>query len=345
MCPSSLLPPWTDMQLKRYRRETVREALEAVKADLGLDALVLSTRMVAASGPRGWFGAREVEITAAADPAVVSEKRQEEPAPRPTARAHGDAVSEIAARLEAGGVDPLLARDLATAHPAKRRRGGGVQALHATLSAQLTPLVADAGAEPAMAAFIGPPGAGKTTTIAKIAAQERARHGRRLALVAADGFRVGAVEQLRLYADIIGSRFTVARTADELDLALGDTRGPLLIDTAGRSPSDDAARDTFRVLAGRTDVRTHLVLPAGTSPSDARRVFDRFEEARPTRVVLTRLDEVQSIGPLLRVLRDRQIPLSYFGTGQDVPEHLQRVTPALLAARVLGEDTREGAVA
>ena len=338
------------MHLKRYRRETVREALQAVKAELGPDALVLSTRMVAAGGVRGWLGAREVEITAAADPNTVSEKRHEEPAPRPVpvpvkSRVHGDAVSEIAARLEAGGVDALLARELAAAHPVKRRRGGGVRALHEALSAQLTPLVAPDAPAPALEAFVGPPGAGKTTTIAKIAAQQRARHGRRLALVAADGFRVGAVEQLRLYADIIGSRFTVARTADELDAALGDSRGPVLIDTAGRSPSDDAARDTFRALAGRADVRTHLVLSAGTSPADARRVFDRFDEARPARVVLTRLDEVESIGPLLRVLRERQIPLSYFGTGQNVPEHLERVTPALLAARVLGEDTREGAVA
>jgi flagellar biosynthesis protein FlhF len=339
------------MHLKRYRRESVREALQAVKQELGPDALILSTRMVAASGLRGWIGAREVEITAAADP-LVSEKRQEDPAPRPAPaaraadkpRAQGDAVSEIAARLEAGGMDGILARELAAALPPKRRRGASVRALHETLSAQLTPMVAVDGPQPAVEAFVGPPGAGKTTTIAKIAAQERARRGRRLALVAADGFRVGAVEQLRLYADILGSRFTVARNADELDAALGDTRGPLLIDTAGRSPSDNAARDTFRVLAGRADVRTHLVLSAGTSPSDARRVFDRFEEARPVRVVLTRLDEVESIGPLVRVLRERQIPLSYFGTGQDVPEHLQRVTPALLAARVLGEDAREGAV-
>ena len=333
------------MHLKRYRRESVREALQAVKAELGSDALVLSTRMVAACGVRGWFGKREVEITAAADPLTVSEKRQEEPEPRPAPRAQGDAVSEIAARLEAGGMDAMLARELAAAHPARRRRGAGVRALHETLSAQLTALVAGDAAQPAVEAFIGPPGAGKTTTIAKIAAHERARHGRRLALVAADGFRVGAVEQLRLYADIIGSRFTVARTADELEAALGDTRGPLLIDTAGRSPSDNAARDTFRLLAGRSDVRTHLVLSAGTSASDARRVFDRFEDARPARVVLTRLDEVESIGPLVRVLREREIPLSYFGTGQDVPEHLERVTPALLAARVLGEDVREGAFA
>ena len=68
--------------------------------------------------------------------------------------------------------------------------------------------------------FVGPPGAGKTTTIAKIAAQERARRGARLSLLAADGFRVGAVEQLRLYADIIGSPFAVARTPREIEQSL-----------------------------------------------------------------------------------------------------------------------------
>ena len=141
--------------------------------------------------------------------------------------------------------------------------------------------------------FVGPPGVGKTTTIAKIAAQERARHGQRLALLAADGFRVGAIEQLRLYADILGSSFAVARTPDEFSRALDDAKRPLLVDTAGRSPSDDVSKDMFRVLATRNDVRTHLVIPASITAKAAERMFDRFADARPSRVVLTRLDEAE----------------------------------------------------
>jgi flagellar biosynthesis protein FlhF len=170
-----------------------------------------------------------------------------------------------------------------------------------------------------------------------MAAQERARSGKRLGLVAADGFRVGAVEQLRLYADILGSPLMVARDPGELSDLLDEARRPLLLDTAGRSPSDVASRDMLRVLTGRSDVRTHLVLAASTSPDLARRIFDRFEDARPSRIVLTKLDEAESLAALLPILREQQLPISYLGIGQNVPEDLHRATAAALAAWVSGE--------
>jgi flagellar biosynthesis protein FlhF len=92
-------------------------------------------------------------------------------------------------------------------------------------------------------------------------------------------------------------------------------------------------------------VRTHLVLPAATPAPIARKTFERFQDARPSRVVLTKLDEADSIAPLLGVVRDSGLPLSYLGTGQGVPDDLQRATPAAIAAWVLGDEARIGAVA
>jgi flagellar biosynthesis protein FlhF len=100
----------------------------------------------------------------------------------------------------------------------------------------------------------------------------------------------------------------------------------------------------FRVLATRTDVRTHLVIPASSSARSVERLLDRFADARPTRVVVTRLDEADTIGPLVGVLRTRGLSLSYFATGQNVPADLQRVTASVLADWVLGEMVH-GAVA
>jgi flagellar biosynthesis protein FlhF len=334
------------MHLKRYRAETVQEALRAVREDLGPQAFVLSTRVVPVKGMRGWFGSRLVEITAAADRPGMSEDRHLPPSPRPGGGLRRDSArisDSIAARLEAAGLDADFARQVAKAHPAEQRRGVTAKGLKQTMATTLAPLASEDEDYAPVEVFIGPPGAGKTTTIAKIAAQERARRGKRLGLIAADGFRVGAVEQLRLYANILGAPLTVARTPQELELALDKARRPLLLDTAGRSPSDQASRDMLRVLASRRDVRAHLVMAASTPREMLNRIFDRFEDARPARIVITKLDEAESLAPLLPVLRDRGVPLSYLGTGQSVPEDLERATAPAIAAWVSGEGTRQGA--
>jgi flagellar biosynthesis protein FlhF len=329
------------MHLKRYRRETVQEALRAVREDLGPDALVLSTRTVPVRGLRGIFGARAIELTAAAERQPLSADRQGGGLAGPVRELAGTgarrAVEEITARLRATGLDPETVRGVVAAHPRRAWRGASAQTLRDTIAGQLASLAGNDTDYAPIEVFVGPPGAGKTTTLAKIAAQERARRGVRLALVAADGFRVGAVEQLRLFADIIGSAFTIARTPQQLEAALDDTRRPLLLDTPGRSPADAQSRDLFRLISGRADVRTHLVLAASTPRDVASRIFDRFEEAGPSRLVLTKLDEAESIAPLLSLLRERKLPISYLGTGQNVPDDLERATAPALAAWASGD--------
>jgi flagellar biosynthesis protein FlhF len=213
-----------------------------------------------------------------------------------------------------------------------------VELLRRAVADALAPLAAGDESFAPAEVFVGPPGVGKTTTIAKIAAQERVRHGARLGLVAADGFRVGAIEQLRLYAEIIGTPFAAARSARELDAAMDQLAdGPALVDTAGRGLDERAAQDMLNVLSTRPGVRTHLVLSAATPVRDAARLLEAYEPARPARIVLTRLDEGYPLGPLVALLRAQGRPLSFLGTGQRVPEDLARATPATLAAHLLGE--------
>jgi len=321
------------MQLKRYRVQTVAEALERARVEMGPDALVLSTRIVRAGGLRGLAGGRCVEVTVAIE-RDVSDVRP----PRPAARHRGEVEDGIVARLQAGGMDLKFAREVASGLPRSARRGASVATLRAAIAGRLAGLAAGDEGHAPVEVFVGPPGAGKTTTIAKICAQERARRGKRISLVAADSYRVGAIEQLRTYAEIIGSPFMVAHSPSDLERALASGNPPMLVDTPGRSPHDATSRGLFAAVASKQNVRTHLVIPAGTSPSDGARILGRYEDARPDRVVLTRVDEAETISPLVCLLRDRGLPVSYIGTGQRVPEDLYVATAPLLAACVLGEN-------
>ena len=319
------------MHYKRFCRPTLKEALRAVRDELGPSALVLSTRSVPARSVRRWIGGRFVEVTAAIERDSVSVSRMARSENRLSDRTRG-----IAARLQSCGLNESLATAIAQ-HPALEKRGAGSDVMREAVAETLAPLVA-ADDSARVEVFIGPPGAGKTTTVAKIAAQARTGRSARHGVVAADGFRVGAVEQLRLYAGIIGAPFAVARCADELTLALGELkRRPVLVDTAGRSPRDEGAADILDVLSHRDDVRRHLVLPASTPPLQARRILERFAPARPDRLVLTRLDEIDTLAPLVDVLVACGLPVSYLTHGQNVPDDLQRATPRRLTDWVLGD--------
>ncbi|MEI6245341.1 MAG: AAA family ATPase [Acidobacteriota bacterium] len=248
---------------------------------------------------------------------------------------HEAARKGVVARLTACGIEtPIAEAAAAQLSPAECRNlteAVLARALENAVSSLATPDKSQARVE----VFVGPPGVGKTTTIAKIAAQSRAAQGPALGMIAADGFRAGAVEHLRSYAAIIGAPFRIARTADELDRTIDASRHAVLVDTAGRSPRDGGFNDLLAVLDRKKQVRTHLVMAADTSPAAARKVIDRYAPAHPTRVVITKLDEAESVAPLLSVIRERQLRVSYLACGQRVPEDLARATPAWLASALI----------
>lgn len=351
------------MYVKRVYASTVREALASAREQLGDGALVLSTELVPAPGWRGWTGQRVVRLTAAAErgieadadvPAVVSAgvsvDRPVVAADRPeiarkpmfTRRPVIDRRAGVVARLAASGLDLALAQATANRMTDAECRGGSDHALRRALVAELESVSGVDEKYARYEVFVGPPGVGKTTTIAKIAAQECSRRGTPLNLIAADAFRAGAIEQLRSYAAVMGSPLRVARSAEEFDDALSGSRQTALVDTAGRSPKDSELSSLFDVLRNKRGVRTHLVLAADTSAATARRLLDAYAPLEPARVVITKLDESESMMPLFDAVRERGLPVSYLTAGQRVPEDLWRATPASLAAAILRESAMEG---
>ena len=187
--------------------------------------------------------------------------------------------------------------------------------------------------------FVGPTGVGKTTTLAKLAGHFALREGRRIGIITIDNYRVGAIEQVRNYAEILEVPLRTASNANELRKAIDDLADVdmILIDTAGRSPSDDGKlnelREILRVVASDHIL---LVLSMAGGASMLPQIAGSFGDVLPTSLVLTKLDELVACGSLVSVARHIPIPISYVSTGQDVPAQFEPANAARLARLSLG---------
>lgn len=176
-----------------------------------------------------------------------------------------------------------------------------------------------------IAALLGPTGVGKTTTLAKIAAQCVLEKGVSTAFITADTYRISAVEQLKTYADILGLPIAIVYTPDELKEAIQKFRQKqlILIDTAGRSQHNRRQMAELKeFLAVNQNIEKYLVLSATTKNEDAKDILDKFSGCKPDKVIFTKTDETKSLGIILNILRRKEMRLSYLTNGQSVPDDI-----------------------
>jgi flagellar biosynthesis protein FlhF len=190
-----------------------------------------------------------------------------------------------------------------------------------------------------LVALVGPTGVGKTTTIAKLAANYRLREKKRVGLITVDTYRVAAVEQLRTYADIIDLPMEVVSTPREMREAVARMRhlDLVLMDTAGRSPRDEIKIQELRALlseAEADDVLLVLSATAGTRSLVA--TAEKFAEVGTTGLLLTKLDEANSLGHLVALAQQCPLPITYLTDGQNVPDDIQVADRRQLAYLMLG---------
>jgi flagellar biosynthesis protein FlhF len=188
-------------------------------------------------------------------------------------------------------------------------------------------------------ALVGPTGVGKTTTIAKLAANFRLRERRKVGLITVDTYRIAAVEQLRTYADIINLPMKVVSTPREMREALAQMADLdlVLMDTAGRSPRDEVKIHELKAFLTEAQAdEVHLVLSSVAGASTLSRTAERFATVGTTALILTKIDEATGLGNLLPLMRSSGLPLSYLTDGQNVPDDIQAAHPAALADAMLG---------
>lgn len=190
-------------------------------------------------------------------------------------------------------------------------------------------------------ALVGPTGVGKTTTIAKLAADIRLRERRRVGLITMDTYRVAAVDQLRTYADIMDLPLEVVSTPREMRDAVTRFADEdlVLIDTAGRSPHDAVQIQQLKsLLAEAQPDQVQLVLSCVCSVSHMRQIVDKFAPVGCTSLLVTKLDEAMAIGSLVPVLQEAGLPVSYLTCGQSVPDDIVVAQKDKLIASLVGQE-------
>lgn len=191
-------------------------------------------------------------------------------------------------------------------------------------------------------ALVGPTGVGKTTTIAKLAAKFRLKHGaNQVALISIDNERIGAHEQLATYGRILGVPVRTASSPQDLNQLLTGflERRLVLIDTAGMGQHDDRlARQLEYFEALETHVKTFLVISAATQLSVMKQVVSAFDRFQPQAHILTKLDEAAQLGAALSLLIEHRLPVSFVTDGQSVPEDVHRAHPQNLVNRCFRND-------
>lgn len=362
-----------DQQQSFYGR-TSREALAAVKRTLGDDAVIIATRERRDDPARRFeIEAARGETSPAMSPLVApalpaAARYITPPAMPPTPRAPrsttepatpsapassamsallpprgaGAVDNRVLENLERAGLDPMVrARLLDRCRRLQLSGSEPVEALRKTIDELAAPTLAPwqtTIGQRRLVGFVGPTGAGKTTTIAKVAAQALL-HRRRVALITTDTWRVGATQHLARYGEIMGLPTYVAENEDELLDAVDHARAAdlVLIDSAGRSPRSLRDGVQLHIVKG---IEVHLVVPVTASAAQLGTWRARHRSDDPCALIATKLDEaegLQEVGGVLNSAAILGLPLAATADGQTVPDDIAPFDSATLWRRLGGQ--------
>jgi flagellar biosynthesis protein FlhF len=353
------------MKLKSYFADAVETALAQARGELGPEAMLLNSRRT--SPEYSHLGAYEIVCAVAPEFGTgrdapygtpprsdrqsqrlsqeVAELRQQMERLASNLARSSAGISHVAAnpaladafsRLIEAELDPDLAHDIVL------RAGpeAPLESIHRELSSRIAvdASLGLAGEKNRVVALAGPPGGGKTTCIAKLAVRFGLGARRSCHLLTLDTERIGAAEQLRTYAAILGIGFDVIETPAALAQALEEHRlkDLVLIDTPGLSRNDgDAREELARMLGSSPRIETQLVLPASMRSLDMRRAIEECDGLTPGKLIFTRLDETRVFGPILNQSARAGKPVSFLSFGQRVPEDLGPATAAGIAGLIV----------
>lgn len=342
------------MKIKKFKAKTFTEALTLIKKEFGEDAIVLSTEE--RNGLRPY-----VEITAAIDYEISQEAQK-----YVDRKTYYDTGNTFTNRLESVNesvhinISGLKKDVFKTSKPLNKsmilkflrgisireefalrlcERANSFNDLPALISEDIKtkePFIFSKSSERRSSSrykkaimLVGPTGVGKTTTIAKLAANS-IKIGKKVAIISLDTYRIGAIEQMRIYSRIMGVPFSITSDIRELEESLdhfAKNREVIFIDTSGRNPKDEMyIRDLVNISQIKFPIEFHLLMSANSDDEFLAEACQYYKELPIDCVSYTKVDEAVRFGSLYNILLTYQRPISYITTGQKIPDDIEFVT-------------------
>lgn len=326
------------MIIKKYVVEEMKEALTRAKYELGGDAIIVTQREIR---PGKWwnpFRKKKLEVTVALEESY--EKKEDVKTPKIELQVETPPVKEADKEPMQANLDPFYN---GSSEKIKEKLLGfcklhGKDDLILTLEEKKeffniilkTNSFGEKLQLDRINVMVGPTGVGKTTTIAKVAAREHLMNKKKVGLITMDTYRIGAVEQLKTYANILGVPFRVVNEPHEMleKIESMPECETILIDTLGTSPNDMKKLVEIKkhLNAIKKEVNTYLVLSISTDQDTINSILQSYKMLQYDALIITKLDEMATTKNLWHLIENNPVPVQFFCFGQDVPDHIELAT-------------------
>lgn len=358
------------MKIKKYVGVNTQEAMNKLKAELGPEAIILNTRVIKQKGIFSFFKKPLIEITAAVDENQFNDVKLNNVKNMDNINNElkrlRNIVEEVAMNISndenkliddnlalyrdnlvKNGVEYDIATNLINGIDEKidlqnkteeeirqiicyniREHLGNVKPLDLTET-------------PKTVFFIGPTGVGKTTTLAKMAAQMVIKGNNNIGLITADTYRIAAVDQLRTYSEILKLPLKVIYKPEDMYKAMAELydKEIIFVDTAGRSHKDKGLiSETKGLINSVKNKEVYLVLSMTTDFLTINSIISQYRFIDDLKVIFTKLDEAETYGNILNTIYKHKCTLSYLTNGQDVPDDIKIVNTSEIAQHLIGEN-------